>query len=118
MRVAVTGASGQIGYSLLFRIARYVCLYTALLLNQTCSGEMLGKHQPVHLQLLELTPALKSLEGVVMELKDCAFPLLSGITATDDPKRAFEGADFALLVGAKPRTKGMHVFPLYAHAGR
>jgi len=92
MRVAVTGASGQIGYALLFRIA---------------SGEMLGKNQPVQLQLLELTPALKALEGVVMELKDCAFPLLSGIVTSDDPKKAFEGADVAMLVGAKPRSKGM-----------
>jgi len=92
VRVAVTGASGQIGYSLLFRIA---------------SGEMLGKDQPVILQLLELTPALKSLEGVAMELNDCAFPLLRGIVQTDDTKKAFEGADYALLVGARPRSKGM-----------
>lgn len=92
VRVAVTGASGQIGYSLLFRIA---------------SGEMLGKDQPVILQLLELTPALKALQGVSMELDDCAFPLLRGIVQTDDPKKAFEGADYALLVGARPRSKGM-----------
>lgn len=92
VRVAVTGASGQIGYSLLFRIA---------------SGEMLGKDQPVILQLLELTPALKSLQGVAMELDDCAFPLLRGIVQSDDPKKAFEGADYALLVGARPRSKGM-----------
>jgi malate dehydrogenase len=92
VRVAVTGASGQIGYSLLFRIA---------------SGEMLGKDQPVILQLLELTPALKSLKGVAMELNDCAFPLLRGIVQTDDANKAFEGADFALLVGARPRGPGM-----------
>jgi len=91
VRVAVTGASGQIGYALLFRIA---------------SGEMLGKDQPVQLQLLELPQALKALEGVAMELQDCAFPLLRGIVQTDDPKKAFEGADYALLVGAKPRGKG------------
>jgi len=81
-----------VGYSLLFRIA---------------SGEMLGKDQPVILQLLELTPALKSLQGVSMELNDCAFPLLRGIVQTDDANKAFEGADYALLVGAKPRSKGM-----------
>lgn len=68
---------------------------------------MLGKHQPVILQLLELEPAMKALEGVVMELKDCAFPLLHGIVTSSDPNKAFEGADFAMLVGAKPRTKGM-----------
>lgn len=67
---------------------------------------MLGPHQPIILQCLELTPALKALEGVAMELSDCAFPLLHGIVTTDDPLKAFEGADFALLVGAKPRTKG------------
>jgi len=92
VRVAVTGASGQIGYALLFRIA---------------SGEMLGKDQPVIIQALELTPALNALKGVAMELSDCAFPLLRGVVQTDDPNKAFEGADFALLVGAKPRTKGM-----------
>jgi len=92
VRVAVTGAAGAIGYAMLFRIA---------------SGEMLGKHQPVILQLLELEPAMKSLEGVVMELKDCAFPLLHGVVTTSDANKAFEGADFAMLVGAKPRTKGM-----------
>lgn len=68
---------------------------------------MLGKHQPVILQLLELEPAMKALEGVIMELKDCAFPLLHGVTASSDVNKAFEGADFAMLVGAKPRTKGM-----------
>lgn len=92
VRVAVTGAAGQIGYSLLFRIA---------------SGEMLGKDQPVILQLLEVTPALEALKGVVMELDDCAFPLLAGIVQTDDPNVAFKDADYALLVGAKPRSAGM-----------
>jgi malate dehydrogenase len=92
VRVTVTGASGQIGYALLFRIA---------------SGEMLGKDQPVILQLLELTPAMQALAGVVMELQDCAFPLLKGIVTSDQPKKAFEGADYAVLVGAKPRSKGM-----------
>ncbi len=92
VRVAVTGAAGQIGYSLLFRIA---------------SGEMLGPDQPVILQLLELTPALQALKGVAMELEDCAFPLLHGVVQTDDAKVAFRDADYALLVGARPRTKGM-----------
>ena len=92
VRVAVTGAAGQIGYSLLFRIA---------------SGEMLGKDQPVILQLLEITPALNALKGVVMELEDCAFPLLTGLIQSDDPKIAFKDADIALLVGARPRSKGM-----------
>lgn len=92
VRVAVTGAAGQIGYSLLFRIA---------------SGEMLGKDQPVILQLLEITPALKALQGVVMELDDCAFPLLAGVVPTDDPAVAFGDADYALLVGAMPRKAGM-----------
>jgi malate dehydrogenase len=92
VRVAVTGAAGQIGYSLLFRIA---------------SGEMLGKDQPVVLQLLEITPALQALQGVVMELEDCAFPLLAGVVTSDDPMVAFKDADIALLVGARPRSKGM-----------
>lgn len=92
VRVAVTGASGQIGYAILFRIA---------------SGEMLGKDQPVILQCLELTPALNALKGVAMELNDCAFPLLRGIVQTDDPNKAFEGADYAMLIGARPRSKGM-----------
>ena len=92
VRVAVTGAAGQIGYSLLFRIA---------------SGEMLGKDQPVILQLLEITPALNALKGVVMELEDCAFPLLSGVVQSDDANVAFKDADIALLVGARPRSKGM-----------
>jgi malate dehydrogenase len=92
IRVAITGAAGQIGYSLLFRIA---------------SGEMLGKDQPVILQLLEITPALNALKGVVMELEDCAFPLLAGIVQSDDPMIAFKDIDIALLVGARPRSKGM-----------
>jgi malate dehydrogenase len=92
VRVAVTGAAGQIGYSLLFRIA---------------SGAMLGDDQPVILQLLEITPALDALKGVAMELEDCAFPLLAGIEQTDDPNVAFGDVDYALLVGSRPRSKGM-----------
>jgi malate dehydrogenase len=92
MRVAVTGAAGQICYSLLFRIA---------------SGEMLGKDQPVILQLLDLPQAQQAVQGVMMELQDCAFPLLAGMVATDDPNVAFKDADVCLLVGARPRTKGM-----------
>jgi malate dehydrogenase len=92
MRVAVSGAAGQIAYSLLFRIA---------------SGEMLGKDQPVILQLLDLPQALQAAAGVMMELEDCAFPLLAGMSATDDPNVAFKDADICLLVGARPRTKGM-----------
>jgi malate dehydrogenase len=92
VRVAVTGAAGQIGYSLLFRIA---------------SGEMLGKDQPVILQLLEIPQALNALRGVEMELDDCAFPLLAGVVTTDDPNVAFRDVDYALLVGARPRSKGM-----------
>lgn len=92
VRVAVTGAAGQISYSLLFRIA---------------SGEMLGKDQPVILQMLEITPALNALKGVAMELDDCAFPLLHGLVCTDDANRAFKDADYALLVGARPRGPGM-----------
>jgi len=91
VRVTVTGAAGNIGYATLFRIA---------------SGEMLGRNQPIILHLLEVTPAMNALKGVVMELEDCAFPLLRGIVATDDPNKAFENADFALLIGAKPRGKG------------
>ena len=91
-RVAVTGAAGQIGYSLLFRIA---------------NGDMLGKDQPVILQLLDITPAMPAVKGVVMELDDCAFPLLAGVVVTDDPAVAFKDADYALLVGARPRSKGM-----------
>ena len=92
VRVAVTGAAGQIGYALLFRIA---------------SGQMLGDDQPVVLQLLEIPQAMGALEGVRMELDDCAFPLLAGVVCTDDANRAFEGADYALLVGAMPRKEGM-----------
>ncbi|SEI89441.1 malate dehydrogenase (NAD) [Deinococcus reticulitermitis] len=92
VRVTVTGAAGQIGYSLLFRIA---------------AGDMLGKDQPVILQLLEITPALKALSGVVMELRDCAFPLLADVVTSDDPMVAFKDADYALLVGAMPRKAGM-----------
>lgn len=105
VRVTVTGASGQIGYALLFRIARSTIFY--FLIDSCISGQMLGPEQPVILQLLELPQAMKALEGVVMELQDCAFPLLHSVVQTDDPNRAFEGTDFALLVGAKPRTKGM-----------
>jgi malate dehydrogenase len=92
VRVAVTGAAGQIGYALLFRIA---------------AGEMLGKDQPVILQLLEITPALKALEGVVMELDDCAFATLAGVEISDNPAVAFKNADYAFLVGARPRGPGM-----------
>ena len=94
VRVAVTGAAGQIGYSLLFRIA---------------SGEMLGKQQPVHLQLLEIPDdkAQKALKGVMMELEDCAFPLLAGMDGTSDPTVAFKDTEIALLVGARPRGPGM-----------
>jgi malate dehydrogenase len=92
VRVAVTGAAGQIGYSLLFRIA---------------SGAMLGPDQPVILQMLEITPALPALKGVVMELDDCAFPLLAGTVASDRAEEAFDGVDYALLVGSRPRTAGM-----------
>jgi malate dehydrogenase len=88
----VTGAAGQISYSLLFRIA---------------AGEMLGTDQPVILQLLEITPALEALKGVAMELEDCAFPLVAGIVQTDDPSVAFKDADYCLLVGARPRGPGM-----------
>ncbi len=92
VHVAVTGAAGQIGYALLFRIA---------------AGDLLGRDQPVILRLLEITPALQALEGVVMELNDCAFPLLHGIVATDDANVAFDGAQYALLVGSRPRGPGM-----------
>ena len=92
VRVAVTGAAGQIGYSLLFRIA---------------SGQMLGDDQPVVLQLLDITPAMDALKGVAMELEDCAFGLLDDIVCTDDPNVAFGDVSYALLVGARPRSKGM-----------
>jgi malate dehydrogenase len=92
VRVAVTGAAGQISYSLIFRIAH---------------GDMLGKDQPIILQLLEIPPAMNALNGVVMELNDCAFPLLAGVVATDDPSVAFKGVAYAFLVGARPRGPGM-----------
>ena len=92
VKVAVTGAAGAIGYALLFRIA---------------SGQMLGPDTPVHLSLLEIPDAVKAAEGTAMELDDCAFPLLSSVDITDDPNRAFDGVSVALLVGARPRTKGM-----------
>ena len=92
VRVAVTGAAGQIGYALLFRIA---------------SGQLLGPGTPVHLSLLEIPAAVKAAEGTAMELEDCAFPLLAGVDIHDDPKKAFDGVNIALLVGARPRTKGM-----------
>ena len=92
VKIAVTGAAGQICYSLLFRIA---------------SGAVLGPDQPVELRLLEITPALKALEGVVMELDDCAFPLLSKVEIGDDARQVFDGVNLAMLVGARPRTAGM-----------
>jgi malate dehydrogenase len=92
VNVAITGAAGQIGYALAFRVA---------------SGQMLGPDQPVNLHLLEITPALGALQGVVMELNDCAFPTLNQITATDDARVAFKNCDVALLVGARPRGPGM-----------
>jgi malate dehydrogenase len=92
VRVAVTGAAGQIGYAILFRIA---------------SGQLLGADTPVHLSLLEIPDAVKAAEGTAMELDDCAFPLLAGVDIFDDPKQAFAGVNIALLVGARPRTKGM-----------
>ncbi len=92
VKVTITGAAGQIGYALLFRVA---------------SGQLLGADVPVKLSLLEITPALKAAEGTAMELDDCAFPLLRGIEITDDPAVAFDGVNVALLVGARPRTKGM-----------
>ena len=92
VKVAVTGAAGQIGYSLLFRLA---------------SGSLLGADTPIELRLLEITPALKALEGVVMELDDCAFPTLEGVETGDDPEKIFEGVNLALLVGARPRGPGM-----------
>ena len=103
VRVAVTGAAGQIAYSLLFRIA---------------SGEMLGSDQPVSLQLLEIAPALKALEGVVMEINDCAYPLVRDIVVTDDAGKAFDGAAYALLVGSKPRGKGMERGDLLTENGK
>ena len=102
VKVAVTGAAGQIGYSLLFRIA---------------SGAMLGPDTPVELSLLEITPALGAAEGVAMELDDCAFPLLQGIDISDDATTAFDGVSVALLVGSRPRTKGMERGDLLAANG-
>jgi malate dehydrogenase len=102
LRVTVTGAAGQIGYSLLFRVA---------------AGAMLGSDQPVILQMLEIEPALGALGGVVMELEDCAFPLLAGMVQTADPEEAFSGADVALLVGAMPRKAGMERSDLLAANG-
>jgi malate dehydrogenase len=92
VKVTVTGAAGQIGYAILFRIA---------------SGQMLGGETPVHLKLLEIPDALKAAEGTAMELEDCAFPLLAGLDIHDDPRAAFDGCGVALLIGARPRTKGM-----------
>jgi malate dehydrogenase len=92
LRVTVTGAAGNIGYSLIYRIA---------------NGDLFGPNQPVILQLLEITPALPALNGVAMELEDCAFPLLADMVLTDDPNRAFKDTNWALLVGARPRSKGM-----------
>lgn len=103
VKVAVTGAAGQIGYSLLFRIA---------------SGALLGPDTPIELRLLEITPALPALEGVVMELDDCAFPLLTGVVTSDDPEVAFKDADICLLVGAMPRKDGMDRADLLAANGK
>src|SRR5215216_3316820 len=101
--VTVTGAAGQIGYALLFRIA---------------SGQMLGPDQPVHLRLLEIPDAVKAAEGTAMELDDCAFPLLAEIDITDDPSQAFDGVNVAMLVGARPRSKGMERADLLEANGR
>ena len=103
VRVTVTGAAGQIGYSLVFRIA---------------SGQLLGPDQQVDLRLLEIPPAMGALEGVAMEIVDCAFPLLSGLDLHDNPDDAFDGVDIALLVGSRPRTKGMERAELLAENGK
>jgi malate dehydrogenase len=103
LRVTVTGAAGQIGYSLVFRIA---------------SGQLLGPDQPVDLRLLEIPPAMGALEGVAMELIDCAFPLLSELDLHDDPNEAFDGVNIALLVGSRPRTKGMERAELLSENGK
>jgi malate dehydrogenase len=103
VRVTVTGAAGQIGYSLVFRIA---------------SGQLLGPDQPVDLRLLEIPPAMGALEGVAMEIVDCAFPLLAGLDLHDDPNDAFDGANIALLVGSRPRTKGMERAELLSENGK
>ncbi len=102
VRVTVTGAAGQIGYSIVFRIA---------------SGQLLGPDQPVDLRLLEIPPAMGALEGVAMELIDCAFPLLAASTCTTIPSDAFDGANVALLVGSRPRTKGMERAELLSENG-
>jgi malate dehydrogenase len=103
VRVTVTGAAGQIGYSVVFRIA---------------SGQLLGPEQPVDLRLLEIPQAMGALEGVAMELVDCAFPLLAGLDLHDDPAGAFDGVNIALLVGSRPRTKGMERAELLAENGK
>jgi malate dehydrogenase len=103
VRVTVTGEAGQIGYSLVFRIA---------------SGQLLGLDQPVDLRLLEIPPAMGALEGVAMELIDCAFPLLSGLDLHDDPNDAFDGVSIGLLVGSRPRTKGMERAELLSENGK
>jgi malate dehydrogenase len=103
IRVTVTGAAGQIGYSLVFRIA---------------SGQLLGPDQPVDLRLLEIPPAMGALEGVAMEIVDCAFPLLGGLDLHDNPGEAFDGVNIALLVGSRPRTKGMERAELLSENGK
>ena len=103
VRVTVTGAAGQIGYSLVFRIA---------------SGQLLGPDQPVDLRLLEIPPAMGALEGVAMEIVDCAFPLLGGLDLHDNPQDAFDGVNIALLVGSRPRTKGMERAELLSENGK
>src|SRR5277367_6528786 len=103
MKVTVTGAAGQIGYSIVFRIA---------------SGQLLGPDQPVDLRLLEIPQAMGALEGVAMELVDCAFPLLTGLDLHDDPNDAFDGVNIALLVGSRPRTKGMERAELLSENGK
>jgi malate dehydrogenase len=103
VRVTVTGAAGQIGYSIVFRIA---------------SGQLLGGAQPIDLRLLEIPPAMGALDGVAMELVDCAFPLLTGLDLHDDPTAAFDGVNVALLVGSRPRTKGMERAELLAENGK
>jgi malate dehydrogenase len=103
VRVTVTGAAGQIGYSIMFRIA---------------SGQLLGPDQPVDLRLLEIPPAMGALEGVAMEIVDCAFPLLAGLDLHDNPEDAFDGVNIALLVGSRPRTKGMERAELLSENGK
>src|ERR1700736_7065866 len=103
LRVTVTGAAGQIGYSVPFRIA---------------SGQLLGAEQPIDLRLLEIPQAMGALDGVAMELTDCAFPLLSGLDLHDDAKEAFDGVNLALLVGSRPRTKGMERAELLSENGK